>query len=65
MHNSLRDMLYLVFRHKVKIVSVFAAVFGLVVLYTYVVQEVYRSDAKLLIRLGRENLSVDPTSNRR
>ena len=40
MHNSLRDMLYLVFRHKMKIVSVFAAVFGLVVLYTYVVQEV-------------------------
>lgn len=39
----------------------FAVVFGLVVLYTYLVQETYRSEAKLLIRLGRENLSVDPT----
>ncbi|MCC6152316.1 MAG: GumC family protein [Candidatus Hydrogenedentes bacterium] len=63
MHNSLRDMLYLVFRHKVKIASVFVAVFGLVVLFTYIMQEVYRSEAKLLIRLGRENLSVDPTVN--
>ncbi|NUM52740.1 MAG: GumC family protein [Candidatus Hydrogenedentes bacterium] len=61
MNNSLRDMLYLVFRHKVKIASVSAVVFGMVVLYTYLVQEVYRSEAKLLIRLGRENLSVDPT----
>lgn len=49
------------FRHKVKIASVFAVVFGMVVLYTYLTQEVYRSEAKLLIRLGRENLSVDPT----
>jgi len=61
MHNSLRDVLYMAFRHKAKIAAVFAAVFGLVVLYTYLTQEVYRSEAKLLIRLGRENLSVDPT----
>jgi len=61
MNNSLRDLLYMAFRHKIKIASVFLAVMGLVVLYTYVAQEVYRSDAKLLIRLGRENLSVDPT----
>lgn len=61
MHNSLRDMLYMLFRHKTKILAVSAAVFGGVVLYTYLTQEMYRSEAKLLIRLGRENLSVDPT----
>lgn len=61
MHNSLRDALYMAFRHKAKMASVFAVVLGVVVLFTYLTQEVYRSEAKLLIRLGRENLSVDPT----
>ncbi|MDZ4861044.1 MAG: Wzz/FepE/Etk N-terminal domain-containing protein [Candidatus Hydrogenedentes bacterium] len=61
MNNSLRDLLYMAFRHKTKIMSVFVVVMGVVVLYTYLVQEIYRSDAKILIRLGRENLSVDPT----
>ncbi len=54
-------MLYVVFRHKVKIFAVFALVYAGVVLVTFLSQEVYRSEAQLLVRLGRENLSVDPS----
>jgi len=59
--SSLRDVLSAAFRHKFKMAALFAGVLGLVTLYTYVTQEIYRSEAKVLIRLGRENLSVDPS----
>ncbi|MBX7256420.1 MAG: GumC family protein [Candidatus Hydrogenedentes bacterium] len=49
------------FRHKVKILFVFALVYAGVVLVTFLSQEIYRSEAQLLVRLGRENLSVDPS----
>ena len=54
-------MLYVAFRHKVKLVAVLLAVLGAVAVYTFLSQEIYRSEAKVLIRLGRENLSVDPS----
>jgi len=54
-------VLYVAFRHKFKLLAVFSCVFAAVLLYTYVAQEIYRSESKVLIRLGRENLSVDPS----
>ncbi|MCC6152770.1 MAG: GumC family protein [Candidatus Hydrogenedentes bacterium] len=59
--SSLRDVLSATFRHKTTFGAVFIVVIAAVVLYTYLAQEIYRSDAKVLIRLGRENLSVDPS----
>lgn len=59
--SSLRDVLSATFRHKTTFGSVFVMVIAAVVLYTYLAQEIYQSDAKVLIRLGRENLSVDPS----
>lgn len=53
--------MYVAFRHKFKLVAVFLAVLSAVTLYTFLSQEIYRSEAKVLIRLGRENLSVDPS----
>ncbi|HOZ46420.1 MAG TPA: GNVR domain-containing protein [Candidatus Hydrogenedentes bacterium] len=60
MQTSVRDLLYVIFRHKWKIIFVFVVVAVAVGVYTYMVQEMYRSDAKLFVRLGR-NLSLDPT----
>jgi uncharacterized protein involved in exopolysaccharide biosynthesis len=40
---------------------VFVAIFGAVCAYTVLTEEVYQSEAKLLIRIGRESLSVDPS----
>lgn len=59
--NSLRDLLYVIFRHKLKILVIFFGTFTLFAAYTFIAEEVYRSEAKLLIRLGRESLSVDPS----
>lgn len=59
--NSLRDVLYVAFRHKYKMALVFLAVFGAVCAYTFIAQEIYQSEAKMLIRVGRESLSVDPS----
>ena len=42
-------------------VFAFVAVFGAVCAYTFIAQEIYQSEAKLLIRVGRESLSVDPS----
>ncbi|GMW01884.1 MAG: hypothetical protein AMXMBFR84_30200 [Candidatus Hydrogenedentota bacterium] len=41
--------------------TVFLLVLTAVGLYTFLTQEIYRSEAKLLLRMGRENLSVDPS----
>lgn len=58
---SLRDILYVVFRHKWKVVAFFVVVVVGVTGLTYALPEKYRSEAKLLIRVGRESLSVDPS----
>ncbi len=58
---SVRDIVQVVFRHKWKILLFMAAVMIADIAYTYLVAELYRSDAKLLIRVGRENVQVDPS----
>ena len=59
--NSIRDVLDVVFGHKGKIVLFCTAVVVGMVLYNSLAAEVYRSEVKLLIRRGRENVSVDPS----
>jgi capsular exopolysaccharide synthesis family protein len=58
---SLRDIYYILFRHKWKMILFFLAVTVTVLVRTYRIPEVYRSEAKLLVRLGRENVTLDPT----
>jgi succinoglycan biosynthesis transport protein ExoP len=58
---SVRDLLYVVFRHKWKIVIVALLVIFGVALYTYVVPEKYTSEARILVKVGRESMAVDPT----
>jgi uncharacterized protein involved in exopolysaccharide biosynthesis/Mrp family chromosome partitioning ATPase len=59
---SLRDLFYVVFRHKGKMLAWFLAVMAGVTAFTFLVPETYRSTAKLLLRLGRESVTLDPTA---
>ena len=59
---SLRDFLYILFRHKWKVIVFFLAVMITVTLGTFLVAEIYRAEAKLMVRIGRENVSLDPTA---
>ncbi len=59
--SSARDVVQVIFRHKWIIVVFFVLVSAAAATYAFTAPEVFRSQAKLLIRLGRENLSVDPS----
>jgi capsular exopolysaccharide synthesis family protein len=59
--SSMRDVYYVLFRHKWKMVVFFLAVTLTVLVLTYRSPEVYRSEAKLFVRLGRESVTLDPT----
>jgi len=59
--NTLRDLYYVLFRHKWKMMLFFLAVTLTVFVLTYSRPELYRSEAILLVRLGRESITLDPT----
>lgn len=59
---SLRDTLYIVFSHKRKIATFMFLLFGVVVIKTLLGSSMYCSEARLLVRLGRETVSLDPTA---
>jgi len=59
---SLRDLYYVLFRHKWKIILFFFAVIIAVTVGTFLSAEIYRSKAMLLVRLGRESVTLDPTA---
>jgi capsular exopolysaccharide synthesis family protein len=59
---SLRDFYIILFRQKWKIIFFFLAVMLLTALATFLLPEIYQSDASLIIRLGRESVSLDPTA---
>ena len=58
----LRNVCRAVFRHKRKMALFFVAVMGLVAVGILLMPRAYRSQAKLFIRLGRENVILDPTT---
>jgi uncharacterized protein involved in exopolysaccharide biosynthesis/Mrp family chromosome partitioning ATPase len=59
---SLRDLFYIGFRHKGKMLAWFLTVMAGVTAFTFLTSETYRSTAKLLLRLGRESVTLDPTA---
>jgi len=59
---SLRDLFYIIFRHKGKMLVWFLTVMVVVTTVTFLMPETYRSTAKLLLRLGRESVTLDPTA---
>lgn len=60
---TIRDFVYVLFRHKWKIVFFFTAVVSVVTIATLVSPEIYRSEAKLLLKIGRESVTLDPTAS--
>jgi capsular exopolysaccharide synthesis family protein len=59
--STLRDLYYVLFRHKWKIFLFFLAVTLTVLVLIYRSPKVFHSEAKLLVRLGRESMTLDPT----
>lgn len=59
---SLRDFYYILFRHKGKVILFFLAVVATVTVGTLLSTEIFKAEAKLMIRIGRENVSLDPTA---
>lgn len=57
-----RDILRVLFRHKWKSGLFFTAVLAATVLVTVFGAKVYRSESELFVRLGRENVTVDPVA---
>jgi uncharacterized protein involved in exopolysaccharide biosynthesis len=58
----LRETLRAFWRHKGKMGLFFTGVMIAVALYTFLSARAYRSEAKLFLRLGRENATLDPTA---
>ncbi|MHC4909001.1 MAG: GumC family protein, partial [Planctomycetota bacterium] len=58
---SPRDLMWILRRHASKTIGSFLAVAGLAILAFLFLPVAYRSDAKVLMRMGRESLSGDPT----
>lgn len=61
--SSLRDVLFVLFRHKKRAFIFFGTVFTIVALATFLSPEMYQSTSKLMIRLGRESVTLDPTAS--
>jgi capsular exopolysaccharide synthesis family protein len=59
---SLRDLYYVFFRHKWKVLLFFLAIIATVAVCTFLSDNIYRSEAKVLVRVGRETVSLDPTA---
>jgi uncharacterized protein involved in exopolysaccharide biosynthesis/Mrp family chromosome partitioning ATPase len=58
---NLRDIYYVVFRHKWKIVWFFITVVALVAIISVLSPKIYRSEGELLIKIGRESVGLSPT----
>ena len=56
------DVFQILWRHKGKVLLVFALVFAGAVAYLSLAPRSFESEAKLFVRLGRETVSVDPTA---
>ncbi len=60
--NSLRDFYFVLFRQKRKVVLFFFVVMIMVIIGNMTAQEIFLSRAKLMIRIGRESVTLDPTA---
>lgn len=58
---SLRDFLNVVFQRKKEILIFSGTIFLSVLLFTLITPEIFQSEAKVLIRVGRESLALDPS----
>ncbi len=60
--NLLRNFYSVVFRYKRNLILFFVCVMIAVILGTLLMPDVYQSDAKLLVQIGRESINLDETT---
>lgn len=60
MESNLRDIYYVLFRHKWKVVAFFLLVMVAITFVVAIKPNYYQADAMLLLKPGRENLAIDP-----
>ena len=60
--SHVRDFYYIIFRHRKAALRFFVTIMAAATLFALFAAEIYRSEATLLIRLGRENVVLDPTA---
>jgi uncharacterized protein involved in exopolysaccharide biosynthesis len=60
---TIRDFFYVLFRHKWKAVAFFLIVLIATTAGAFLAAEIYRSEAKLMVRIGRESVTLDPTAS--
>jgi uncharacterized protein involved in exopolysaccharide biosynthesis len=60
---TIRDFFYVLFRHKRKAIAFFLIVLIATIAGAFLAAEIYRSDAKLMVRIGRESVTLDPTAS--
>ncbi len=63
MPNSLDQWTYAIKRHWLLSITAFALILATTVLVILFAPRAYRSEAKLLLRIGRESVTVDPTAS--
>ena len=60
--SSLRDFLHVIFKRKNQILLFFAVTVCTVVIGTFLTKPVYEAKAQILVKMGRENLYIPPSS---
>jgi len=58
---TLRDLLYVIFKHRTKILTVFLTVVLTVAIGSFVMTPVYEAAATILVKIGRENVYTPTT----
>ena len=53
---TLRDFLYVIFKHKAKILTIFLAIVLTVTIGSFVMDPTYEATSKILVKIGRENV---------
>jgi uncharacterized protein involved in exopolysaccharide biosynthesis len=53
---SLRDLFYLIFKHKVKMITLFLTVVAVVTVHTFLTSPAYEASSKILVKFSRENV---------
>jgi capsular exopolysaccharide synthesis family protein len=58
---GLRDFFHVLFRHREKAILFFTSVIIIVALVSFLSPKIYRSEAEILIKIGKESVILDPT----
>jgi uncharacterized protein involved in exopolysaccharide biosynthesis len=60
---TLRDFLYIIFKHKAKILTIFLAIVLTESIGSFVMAPTYEATAKILVKFGRENVYATTTQS--